>query len=158
MKNGWFLFQKYLKNLMTELEHTRKFRRKETGEDFTPPELVSEMLDKLPSSCFTNPTKTFCDPAAGNGNFLVAILSRKLAAGQPPLQALSSVWGVELMNDNVEEMKARLLALLPNTLTPEERIEAQRIVDHNIICHNALTWDFENWKSKERHAKALFNT
>ena len=143
---------------MSDLHQLRKLRRKETAEDFTPPELVLEMLDKLPSSCFTDPSKTFCDPAAGNGNFLVFILSRKLSLGHPPLQALATIWAVELMLDNVEEMKARLLALLPNTLTPEERIEAQRIVDHNIICHNALTWDFENWKSKERHAKALFNT
>ena len=32
MKNGLFLNQKYLKDLMTELEHKRKLRRKQTGD------------------------------------------------------------------------------------------------------------------------------
>ena len=103
---------------MTELEKKRKERRKKTAEDFTPDPLVQEMLDKLPQEVWTDPSKTFLDNSAGNGNFLVAILRRKLAAGHPPLQALSTIYGVELMPDNVEEMKDRLLVELP-TLTPQ---------------------------------------
>ena len=113
------------------------------------------MLDKLPFLCFTDPSKTFCDPAAGNGNFLVVVLQRKLANNHPPLQALSTIYGVELMGDNVEEMKDRLLIELPS-LTPEEAKEARRIVNHNIVCHDALTWDFDNWRPKNKKQKALF--
>ena len=127
-------------------------RRKQNAEDFTPPELVCEMLDKLPVSCFTDPTKTFCDPAAGNGNFLIEVLLRKLKNNHNPLQALSTIYGVELMADNVEELKTRLLEVIPL----EFKQEAKKIVDHNIICHDALTWDFENWKSLCRKHKALF--
>lgn len=141
---------------MTNLEHKRKQRRKQTAEDFTPDPLVQEMLDKLPQEVWTDPSKTFLDNSAGNGNFLVAILRRKLAAGHSPLQAISTIYGVELMPDNVEEMKDRLLVELPS-LTSEEVKKARKIIDHNIVCHDALTWDYENWKStKSAEAKPLF--
>ena len=141
---------------MTELEHKRKSRRKETAEDFTPEPLVNEMLNKLPQEVWNDPNKTFLDNSAGNGNFLVVILRRKLAAGHPPLQALSTIYGVELMPDNVEEMKDRLLVELP-TLTPEEVKKARKIIDHNIVCCDALKFDYENWKStKPAEAKPLF--
>jgi type I restriction-modification system DNA methylase subunit len=143
---------------MTELEHRRKQRRKSTGEDFTPPELVCEMLDKLPKEVWA-PEKTFIDNSAGTGAFLVEVLSRKLALNHPPLEALSTIYGVELMQDNVEEMKQRLFDTLLE-FTPDlddtQKAQAIDILNHNIICHNALTWDFENWKSNEHHAKSLF--
>ena len=126
---------------MTALEQKRKERRKETAEDFTPKELVSEMLVKLPQEVFLDPSKTFCDNSAGNGNFLYAVLEIKLAHGHDPLQALSTTYGVELMEDNVEEMKERLLELIPENL----HTKAIPIIDHNIVCHDALTWDYNNW-------------
>lgn len=140
---------------MTELEQKRKSRRKLTGEDFTCSELVNEMLDKLPSDVFTDPTKTFCDPAAGNGNFLIEILKRKLEKGHEPLSALSTIFGVELQSDNVEEMKQRLLDVLPIS---EETFKqkAIEILNHNIVCSDAFLWDFENWKTKVKKSKALF--
>lgn len=136
---------------MLKIEQKRKLRRKQTAEDFTPIPLVNEMLDKLPSDVFIDPSKTFCDPAAGNGNFLVEILKRKLI-NIHPLQSLQTIYGVELMEDNVEEMKERLLSLIPEKFHKEAKV----ILDHNIICHDALTWDFENWKSKLSKPKALF--
>ena len=140
---------------MTELEHKRKARRKITAEDFTPPALVSEMLDKLPAEVWA-PEKTFIDNSAGNGNFLIEVLRRKLALNHPPLQALSTIYGVELMADNVEEMKQRLLDALPD-LDDTQKQQAIDILNHNIVCHDALTWDYENWKSPANpKAKSLF--
>jgi hypothetical protein len=104
------------------------------------------MLNKLPPEVWSDPSKTFLDNSAGNGNFLVAILQRKLSLGHPPLQALSTIYGVELMEDNVEEMKDRLLIELPS-LTPEEAKKARKIINHNIVCHDALTWDYDKWQS-----------
>ena len=139
-----------------ELQQKRQIRRKETAEDFTPDSLVQEMLNQLPKEVWEDSSKTFLDKEAGNGNFLVAILRRKLAAGHTPLQAISTIYGVELMADNVEEMKDRLLVELPS-LTSEEVKKARKIIDHNIVCHDALTWDYENWKStKSAEAKPLF--
>ena len=136
---------------MQPLNKSRQERRKQTAEDFTPIELVNEMLDKLPPEVWFS-EKTFCDPAAGNGNFLIEVLSRKLKNQSDSLQALSTIYGVELMADNVEEMKERLLELIPKNLHKE----AKTILDKNIICHDALTWDFENWKSTIVKSKALF--
>jgi len=139
---------------MTSLEHKRKVRRKQTAEDFTSPELVNEMLDKLPVEVFSDPTKTFLDNSAGNGNFLVEVLRRKLSHNHPPLQAISTIYAVELMPDNVEEMKERLLELLL-PLSDEDLKKAKKIINHNIVCANALTFDFENWK-KPMKSKPLF--
>ena len=87
------------------LEEKRKNRVKITAECFTPPDLVCEMLDKLLQELWDDPTKSFLDNSAGNGNFLVQILERKLKQGHKPLQALSTIFGIELLPDNVEEMK-----------------------------------------------------
>ena len=139
---------------MTELEHKRKARRKITAEDFTPIPLVDEMLDKLPPEVWS-PEKTFIDNSAGNGNFLVRVLIRKLSYNHPPLQALSTIYGVELMADNVEEMKQRLLDTLPE-LDDNQKQQAIDIINHNIVCHDALTRDYENWKRTDQKAKPLF--
>ena len=137
---------------MTELQKKRQERRKETAEDFTPLELVNEMLSKLPQEVWINPSKTFCDPAAGNGNFLIEVLRRKLDNGHDPLQALNTIYGVELMKDNVKEMRDRLLELIPIELHEK----AKRILYIKIVCHDALTWDFDKWESAIRKSKELF--
>lgn len=136
----------------SNLIEKRKERRKQTAEDFTPSILVNEILDKLPNEVFIDPNKTFCDNSAGNGNFLIEVLRRKLSNSHPPPQALSTIYGVELMADNVEEMKERLLELIPEA----DHEEAKKILDKNIVCHNALTWDFDNWCSTEKKTTPLF--
>lgn len=145
---------------MTELEHKRKSRRKITAEDFTPKYLIDEMLSKLPNEIWEDPSKTFCDKEAGNGNFLVCVLARKLSHNHPPLQALSTIYGVELMQDNVDEMKDRMLQVLLDALPDlddTQKAQAIEIINHNIVCHDALTWDYENWKSPTNpKAKSLF--
>jgi hypothetical protein len=144
---------------MTALEHKRKARRKLTAEDFTPLALVDEMLDKLPAEVWA-PEKTFIDNSAGNGNFLVRVLARKLEASHDPLQALSTIYGVELMADNVEEMRGRMLQVLLEhhpDLDDTQKAEAIGILNYNIVCHDALTWDYENWKAPANpKAKSLF--
>lgn len=111
-------------------------RIKQTGEVFTPRPLVDEMLDKLPPNLFTDPTKTFLDPAAGDGNFLVRVLQRKIDNGSTPTQALSTTYGVELMEDNVQRCRRRLLEVAGDTE------EHRKIVRQNIVCHDALTYDY----------------
>jgi hypothetical protein len=50
-------------------------------------------------------------------------------------QALSTTYGVELMEDNIIECRKRLVG--PNP-TPE----ILEIVNKNIVCHDALTYDY----------------
>jgi len=63
-------------------------RKKTLGEVFTPIELVEELLSQLPDTVWQDASKTFLDNSCGNGNFLVAVLERKLKQGHDPLPAL----------------------------------------------------------------------
>jgi type I restriction-modification system DNA methylase subunit len=114
-------------------------RKKSHGEVFTPMELVEKMLDRLPTEMWADPSKTFCDPTCGNGNLLVAVLQRKLKAKHTRRQALSSVYGVDIMPDNVKECRERLLEAARAAHIPK----AQAIVERNIVCHDSLTYDWE---------------
>ena len=113
-------------------------RIKQTGEVFTPAPLVNELLDRIPREVWSNPEKTFLDPSCGDGNFLVEVLRRKIAHGSTPTQALQTTYGVELMSDNAEACRYRLLEIAGDTE------DHRRIVEHNIACADALTFNY--WK------------
>jgi hypothetical protein len=120
------------RNYMSGVERDRA-RVKSTGEVFTPTPLVQEMLDQLPSDVFTDPSKTFLDNSCGDGQFLGEVLIRKMENGSTFEQALSTVYGVDLMQDNVDECRRRVLC---------GRTDLEQIVRTNIVCHNALTYDY----------------
>lgn len=121
-------------------QEKREKRVKQTAEVFTPPDLVNEILSKLPEECWEE-DKTFCDPAAGNGNFLVEVFRWKMEKGHDPMKALSTIYGVELMPDNTAEMKLRLYKQAKEYGVDGKT--AQAILQKNIICHDALTYHFE---------------
>lgn len=117
-----------------------KLRVKQTAEVFTPTELVQEMLDKLEEldpTLFSDPTKTFLDNSCGDCQFLSEVVTRKMEKSYCMLeQALRTTYGVELMEDNVRECRKRLAG--PNP-TPE----IIEILNRNIVCHDALTYDYK---------------
>ena len=108
-------------------------RVKSTGEIFTPTPLVQEMLEQIPVEQFTDPSKTFLDPSCGDGQFLGEVLIRKMENGSTFEQALSTIYGIDLMQDNVDECRKRLLC---------GRSDLAHIVERNIVCHDALTYDY----------------
>ena len=108
-------------------------RVKATGEVFTPTELVQEILDQYPQEMFSDPSKTVIDPACGDGQFLGEVLIRKMENGSTFEQALSTIYGVDLMEDNVLLCRERLLC---------GREDLLPIVERNIVCHNALEYDY----------------
>ena len=129
----------------------RKARRKtglKTQEFFTPSELVEKMCDKIPMEDWQDPQKTFLEPCFGNGNFLVAIIRRKIENGSSWIQALQTTYGVELMEDNVKECKDRIVKLISDEEGFNEE-KAREIMDHNLVCSDFFKWDFENWKPME---------
>lgn len=164
------------------LDKVRQARRSGNGgtqEYFTPRPLVDMMLDKLPANVFTDFSKTILEPSAGNGNFVIAILERRFASVEHITEitmALSTVYAVELMPDNVNEMKDRIKDLvyrkcneLYSALNAPEKIMTgetdemwehtfKPVIDHNIVCHDFFTWDFERWEplSVEEKVPALF--
>jgi hypothetical protein len=96
-------------------------RIRDLGEVFTPARTVSDMLDMLPPSMWAvHPSRTFLEPACGDGNFLIAILVRKLAqiekahaknklpagdhedaASFHALAALASIYAVDISVENI---------------------------------------------------------
>ena len=54
----------------------KDIEKKIRGEVFTPMKLVGEMLDTLPKEIWKNPNLKWLDPAAGMGNFPVAVYMR----------------------------------------------------------------------------------
>lgn len=115
-----------------------KLRIKKTAEVFTPTKLVQKMLDKMEKNdptTFTDPEKTFLDPTCGDGQFLTEVVILKMEKSGCSLeQALSTTYGVELMQDNVDLCKERLEG--PN---PTEEIK--KILNKNIVCNDFLTYD-----------------
>lgn len=97
-----------------------KERVQKHGEVFTPSWMVQEMLDTEGVKEATEDIyATFLEPSAGDGNFLVAILERKLEAvtqqfdkmnwKTKSLFALASIYGIEFLEDNLELARFKML-------------------------------------------------
>ena len=86
-------------------------RVKATGEVYTPTDLVIEIMQKMIENdpeVFA-PGKTVIDPACGDGQFLVPVKWYKvLHHGMTEQEALSDIYGIDIMPDNVEVCKRRL--------------------------------------------------
>lgn len=89
-------------------------RVKDHGEVFTPKKIVKFMIDQPEIKAKANDLQaTFLEPSAGEGAFLTELLVRKLETalrqshdarsfGENCLIGLSSLYGIELLEDNVE--------------------------------------------------------
>ena len=114
-------------------------RVKMTAEVFTKTELVVEILDKIEltqPNIFSDPNKTFLDNSCGDGQFLSEVVIRKMERSGCSLeQALKTTYGVDLMEDNVIECRKRLAGFKPTDNIWE-------ILNKNIVCHDALTYDY----------------
>ncbi len=135
-----------------------KERVREQGEVFTNEREVNAMLDLVKQETERIDSR-FLEPACGNGNFLIEILRRKLEVVKArykksqweyeknALIAVMSIYGVDIMPDNVNECIERLLHLfeeyyksLFKKQTKQDYLETVRFVlTKNILCGNALT-------------------
>ena len=121
-----------------------KLRVKATGEVFTPTPLVREILEKLPLEQFTDLTKTFLDNSCGDGQFLGEVLIRKMENGATFEQALSTIYGVDLMIDNVDLCRERLLC---------GREDLRHIVEQNIYQADGLKFSYDFCPMSETRKK-----
>lgn len=135
-----------------------KKRVSEHGEVFTNDNEVNAMLDLVDNEC-NNIESTFLEPACGNGNFLSKILERKLNVVKHKfskniddftkysLIAISSLYGVELLEDNVKECIERLYkiycsfyqSVLNEPIGDDISKTCLFILRKNILCGDALT-------------------
>ena len=143
---------------MAERQVKSRERVADHGEVFTAQREVNAMLDLVKQETERIDSR-FLEPACGDGNFLPEILRRKLAAVKArykksaadyekyAVMAVTSIYGVDLLQDNVEDCRSRLFAIWDEEYTAncksectEECREAVRyILERNILCGNALT-------------------
>jgi len=113
---------------MTEKQVISKKRVAEHGEVLTGKREVNAMLDLVKQETERIDSR-FLEPACGTGNFLVAILERKLAVvekryGRSQLEferyaviAISSLYGIDILPDNVSQCRERLFDVFDEIYT-----------------------------------------
>ena len=135
-----------------------KKRVADHGEVYTHPREVNAMLDLVKAETERIESR-FLEPACGTGNFLVEILHRKLSVVAQRYQksqheyernaivALSSIYGIDILADNVQHCRERLLNIFDNQYhqtfkqsSPKQYLETARyILSRNILHGDALT-------------------
>ena len=134
-----------------------KQRVTDHGEVFTNKREVNAMLDLVKQETERIDSR-FLEPACGTGNFLAEILERKLQVVESRYEkiqleyernavlAVSSIYGIDILEDNVAECRNRLLEIFLNryqakfksAVNPECTRSIQYILQRNIIWGNAL--------------------
>lgn len=120
---------------MGALQRTSE-RVDQTAEVFTPTELVITMLQRIPLPDL-GPGRTILDPACGDGQFLVGAKWVKiLAHGMDETEALSELFGVDIMRDNVDLCLERLgggTIVMGDALNPERELEGQTVSERELL-------------------------
>jgi len=168
-----FLFKPYFKNIYKltlekdiQSQVKSKQRIAEHGEVFTDAREVNSMLDLVKQETLRIDSR-FLEPACGNGNFLVEILKRKLEVvnfkyrksqlewERYAVLAISSLYGVDILEDNAIECRKRLLQVFSESYSlnfhnncKNECVKSiEFLLTRNILWGDAL--DFTNPISKE---------
>ena len=135
-----------------------KTRVRDKGEVFTNQREVNAMLDLVKQETERIDSR-FLEPACGNGNFLIEILRRKLEVvkfrykksqweyEKNALIAVMSIYGVDIMQDNIDECIKRLLnlfedyykSLFKKQIKTEYLEIVEFVLTKNILCGDALT-------------------
>jgi hypothetical protein len=145
-------------NIQSNHIKTKK-RVSDHGEVYTSVREVNAMLDLVKQETERIDSR-FLEPACGNGNFLAEVLQRKLKVvlqryGKSQIEyeryailAISSIYGVDILEDNAQECRERLFMLFNDTYKSvfKERCKddclrsAQFILNRNILWADALTF------------------
>ncbi len=130
----------------------------EHGEVYTHEREVTAMLNLVEAETQRIESR-FLEPACGTGNFLIQVLKRKLAVVSKrykknqfefeayAMLALSSIYGIELLQDNVFACRARLFNYFEkvyrntykNKINNQFLESAKYLLSKNIIWGDALT-------------------
>ncbi|MBQ6569333.1 MAG: SAM-dependent DNA methyltransferase, partial [Clostridia bacterium] len=143
---------------MLERQVKSKQRVSDHGEVFTAEREVNAMLDLVKPETERIDSR-FLEPACGEGAFLIEILRRKLEVVKSrygkstydyeryAVLAVTSVYGVDILQDNVEICRQRLYELWDKAYTANAKAQANEqcrevvrfILRKNILCGDALT-------------------
>ena len=140
----------------TQIKH--RTRVTDHGEVFTHEREVNAMLNLVKQETERLDSR-FLEPACGNGNFLAEVLNRKLKILKDrysksqydyerySVVVISSIYGIDILEDNVEECRERLLRIFTEEYKKifknninEKFLEVLKILfEKNIVCGDALT-------------------
>ena len=153
----WIIFHRVDGTLSMAQQVKSRKRVQEHGEVFTNEREVNAMLDMVKQETERIESR-FLEPACGSGNFLAEVLRRKLAVVARQYKkspddymryafvAVSSLYGVDILEDNAEECRERLYGIVEAEATRAIKkpdalfLEAIRyLLDKNILCGDALT-------------------
>lgn len=161
---------------MVKSQIKSKERVKERGEVFTNEREVKAMCDLVKDETERIDSR-FLEPACGDGNFLAEIITRKLKEVKRKYKkstldyeknsvlAISSVYGVDILQDNVCVCRERLYKLWDKEYKVvckqecnEQTREAVRfILSKNIVCGNALTLNTVDENGNETTEPIVFS-
>ncbi len=160
------MIENHSKKRNEKFQVTSKQRVADHGEVFTAEREVNAMLDLVKHETERIDSR-FLEPACGNGNFLAEILRRKLAVVEErylknqteferyAVLAVSSIYGVDILEDNTVECRERLFKIFDEKYTQiykekckeECRNSVRFLLKRNILWGDAL--DFTNPATKE---------
>ena len=140
-------------------------RIRDHGEVFTPDFIVEDMLNLVKDETERIDSR-FLESACGHGNFLIKILEKKLNIVEKKykrsqfdyernsLIVISSIYGIELLEDNVQEARKRLYdffldkykKLYKNKVNQLLLDNIKFVLEKNIVQGNALTFKDKNGK------------
>ncbi len=146
-----------------------KKRVADHGEVFTSEREVNAMLDMVKQETERIESR-FLEPACGNGNFLIEVLKRKLEVvsgryknsqlewERYAITAVSSIYGVDILQDNVAECRERLWVIFDDIYTKLFKTEASndcRNATRFILSKNILWGDALSLKTPDEDAKPI---
>lgn len=146
-----------------------KQRVADYGEVFTNPETVNAMLDLVKQETERIDSR-FLEPACGNGNFLIEILRRKLNIVENTYHrsqleferylvlAVSSIYGIDILHDNVVACRKRLFLLADeqySALFKTKAKDACRSTLNYILQKNIIWGDALDLKTVDEKPEAI---
>lgn len=93
-----------------------KERVSKHGEVFTPKYIVDDMIALIRDKDWSDIRGITLEPTCGNGNFVVAIVEKKIDCGMTLYDALNTTFGMDIMKDNIDECRIRLIDICKEKL------------------------------------------
>ena len=100
----------------TDLDIRNRDNVRNNGEVFTPTKIVDDMNNLVPTSAWNDPSFVFIEPTCGNGQFLTRIFEKRIANGISITDALNTLIGMDITNDNILDSHKRLFELACNAM------------------------------------------
>lgn len=149
--------------LTTHVHHRSISRIKTLGEVFTPEKFVNEMLDMLSPdedklNFWGDINNIFFEPTCGHGNFVTAVLQRRLEAclfnakkdkhTNPVLysiaNSINTLWAIDIDSKNIDECRFRAFTVIMNFWTQSTDSSVHYLIKNNreFFCHLlcAIRW------------------